>query len=59
MLLEQIVSFVSLIGNLPALVELVITKADDHGKMRLASQSINGISGILQKLLNILMVQLF
>ena len=59
LLLEQIVSFVSLIANLLALVELVIAKADDHGKMRLASQLINGISRILQKLLNILMVQLF
>ena len=59
LLLEQIVSFVSLIANLLALVELVITKADHHGKMRLASQSINGISRILQKLLNILTVQLF
>ena len=45
-------SFVSVIANLPAPVELVITQVDDHVKMRLTSQLINGISRVLQKLLN-------
>ena len=38
-------------GNLPALVELVITQVDDHVKIRLTSQLIKGISRVLQKLL--------
>ena len=38
-------------SNLPAPVELVITQVDDHVKMRLTSQLINGISRVLQKLL--------
>ena len=38
-------------ANLTASVELVITQVDDHVKMRLTSQLINGISRILQKLL--------
>ena len=33
------------------LVELVITKVDDHLKIGLISQLINGISKVLQKLL--------
>ena len=32
-------------------MELVITQADDHVKMRLISQLIRGISRVLQKLL--------
>ena len=36
-------------GNLPVPVELVITRVDDHVKMRWTSQSINGISRVLQK----------
>ena len=51
--------FVSAISNFPTPVELVITQVDDHVKMRLISQLINGISRVLQKLLSILMVQLF
>ena len=43
--------FVSIIANLPAPVELVITQDDDHVKMRLTSQLINGISRVLPKLL--------
>ena len=38
-------------ANLTASVELVITQVDDHVKMKLTSQLINGISRILQKLL--------
>ena len=38
-------------GNLPALVELVITQVDDHVKMRLTSQLINVFSRVLQKML--------
>ena len=44
-------SFVSVIANLIAPVELVITQVDDQVKMRLTSQLINGISRVLQKLL--------
>ena len=44
----------SVISNLPASVELVITQLDDHVKMRLTSQLINGISRVLQKLLKYL-----
>ena len=44
-------SFVSVIANLPEPVELVITRVDDHVKMKLTSQIINGISRVLQKLL--------
>ena len=44
-------TFVSVIANLPAPVELVITQVDDHVKMRLTSQLIKGISRVLQKLL--------
>ena len=51
--------FLSVIVNLPFPVELVMTQVDDHVKKRLTSQLINGISRVLQKLLNILMVQLF
>ena len=43
--------FVSAISNFPTPVELVITQVDDHVKMRLISQLINGISRVLQKLL--------
>ena len=43
--------FVSVIVILPASVELVITQVDDHVKMKLTSQLINGISRVLQKLL--------
>ena len=35
--------------NVPTPVELVITKVDDHVKMRLISQLINSISRVLQK----------
>ena len=42
---------VSVIANIPAPVELVITQVDDHSKMRLTSQLINDISRVLQKLL--------
>ena len=42
-------------SNVPAFqqcsVELVITQVDDHVKMRLTSQLINGFSRVLQKLL--------
>ena len=51
--------FVSAVSNFPTPVELVITQVDDHVKMRLISQLINGISRVLQKLLSVLMVQLF
>ena len=40
-----------MIANLPIPVGLVITQVDDHVKMRLNSQFINEISGVLQKLL--------
>ena len=39
------------VANFPAPVELVITQVDDHVKIRLTSQLINGISRVLQKLL--------
>ena len=38
------------VANFPAPVELVITQVDDHVKIRLTSQLINSISGVLQKL---------
>ena len=38
-------------ANVPAPVELVITKVDEHIKIRLTSQLIKGISRVLQKLL--------
>ena len=41
----------SVIANRPALVELVITQADDYVKMRLTSQLINDLSRVFQKLL--------
>ena len=41
----------SVIGNLPPPVELVITQVDDHVKMRLISQLIGGISRVFQKFL--------
>ena len=44
-------SFVFVIANLPTYVELVITKVDDHAKIRLTSQLIKGISRVLQKLI--------
>ena len=44
-------SFVSVISNPPAPVELVITQVDGHVKMKLTSQLINGISRVLQKLI--------
>ena len=47
--LEQ--NFVSVIANLPAPVELLIIQVDDHVKMKLTSQLINGISRVFQKLL--------
>ena len=39
--------FVSVILNLPAPVQLVITKVDEHVKIRLTSQLINCFSTIL------------
>ena len=45
-------NFVSVISNFPSPIELVITQSLDHVKMRLISQLINGISSVLQKLLN-------
>ena len=50
MKLQQEHNFVSVIANLPSLVEL-ITQALDHVKIRLTSQLINGISNVLQELL--------
>ena len=44
-------SFVSVIENLSAPVELVITQVDDHVKIRLTSQLINDVSRVIQKLL--------
>ena len=44
----------SVIVNLPAPLELVITPVDDHAKMRLTSQLIKGISKVLQNLLKYL-----
>ena len=44
-------SFVSVIANVPAPLELVRTQVDDHVKIRLTSQLIKGISRALQKLL--------
>ena len=44
-------SFVSVISNAPADLELAITQVDDHVKMRLISQLINGISRVIKKLL--------
>ena len=41
----------SVISNVPAPVELVITQVDDHVKIKLASQLIKGVSIVLQKLL--------
>ena len=41
-----------IIVNLAAPIELVIIQIDDHVSIRLISQFINGISRILQKLLN-------
>ena len=43
-LLEAHKVFLSLISNVPAPVELVITQVDEHVLMRLTSQLINGIS---------------
>ena len=43
-------NFVSVILNVPAPVELVITQVDDHVKIKLTSQLIKGISRVLQKL---------
>ena len=45
-------SFVSVISNAPADLELAITQVDDHVKMRLISQLINGMSRVIKKLLN-------
>ena len=47
----ELIKFVSVIVNLPALVEFGITQADDHIKIRLTSQLINVISRALHKLL--------
>ena len=44
-------SFVSVIANLIAPVELVITQVDDQVKMRLTSKLINDISRVLQNFL--------
>ena len=44
-------SFVSVIANFPSAVEVVITQSLDQIEIRLASQLINDISGVLQKLL--------
>ena len=44
-------NFVSVIADFPSPVGLVITQSLDHGKIRLTSQLINGISSVLQKLL--------
>ena len=41
----------SVIANLPAPVELVITQVDDYIKIRLNLQLIKGISRVFQKLL--------
>ena len=41
----------SVIANLPAPIELVITQVDDHFKMSLTSQLIHSVSRVLQKLL--------
>ena len=41
--------FVSVIENVPAPAELVITQVNYHVKMRLISTLINGISRVLQK----------
>ena len=38
----------SVIANLPAPAELIITQVDGHVKMRITSQLINGISRVLQ-----------
>ena len=43
--------FVSVIASLSAPIELVITQVDDHVKIRLTWQLINGISRVLQKML--------
>ena len=44
-------NFVSVISNFSSAVELVITQVDYHFKIKLISQLIKGISGVLQKLL--------
>ena len=44
-------NFVSVILNVPAPLELVITQVDDRVENKLTSQLINGISRVLQKLL--------
>ena len=49
-------SFVSVIANLPAPAELVITLVDDHIKIKLTSKLINDISRALKKLLKYLMI---
>ena len=48
----QLESFISGIANVLAPVELVMTQVYDYVKKKLISQLINGISTILQKLLN-------
>ena len=52
-------SFVSVILNFVSPVAEEITQSLDHFEIRLTSQLISGISRVLQKLLNILMAQLF
>ena len=42
-------SLVSVIANLPAPVELIITQVDDHVKIELTSQLIKGILRVFQK----------
>ena len=44
-------NFVSVIANVPAPVELVITQVDEHVNIKLTSQLIKDISRVLQKLL--------
>ena len=43
-------SFVSVIANVPSLVQLVMMQVDDHVEIRLISQLIISISRVLQKL---------
>ena len=40
---DKVTTFISVIVNLPPAVELVITQVDDHVKIGLTSQLINGI----------------
>ena len=49
-LLQKRKLFLSVIANVPASNDLLITQLADHNHIRLISQLISGISGVIQKL---------